>query len=255
MILALVLFVVIAIASLNIASQSVFLFSKSKSVRMDSVVMGMQKTIITSIYNDDAWMNQTAVGSCMKDGSACAGADANPNLFDLKDNSGTVLVRSTSATFGFDTFGNPCNTFNAGAGNNACPIQYQLTWKAVSCAATCIVQVDGTFLFNPQDPSLKALIMNPKKYDFISLRGAESGSLQGACNSMNGIFDQSTNQCQLASGVTTSCPPGQYMASYTNTGQITCKSSFAMTSSCPEGTGAVGFLPNGKLDCRSAIIW
>lgn len=253
LVLALAIVGLISATSLLVSDNVNALLSMGQSARLENAADTIRKRILNGVYNNEAWRTQTAAADqCQRDGTTCAVGQA-PQAFDLLDASGDLINEATSATAGFNLRGETCDTFN-NDGNDACPLRFDLTWEPVNCnAGTCNIEVVGELRYRPSSSGSQSRL-NPANYRIRVVRGREDGSLQNACRSMGGVFDQAENVCNLVSW-SQACPAGQYLVQASSQGDPACRPSLGYGPHCPPGSGAVGVLSDGSLDCRSTLDW
>lgn len=89
---------------------------------------------------------------------------------NFTNENGTLIVETLTANVGFDYSGQRCTTFDATAGNDACPFRAEMRWLA-NCVPTGTtgacqnpeIFYDVTFLYKPAS---NAIVINPAKYAF-----------------------------------------------------------------------------------------
>ena len=164
-----VMIVMVIMGLLGIGTTSL-LKSVTETQRKNNVkaALGQVRDNLKNTLNSDtAWNNTVSqyppggaveIG-CLQDnvleGNAC-NHNAVTNEFIVRDALNAVYYASDQPTAGFDQRGQPCNGFNAGAGNDMCPYRYNLdvTLRCPNMTATCIkpkVIIDATFLVRPRD--------------------------------------------------------------------------------------------------------
>lgn len=258
MITSLMIIAIISVIATSLIDRQRMTMGLSKSDQIDSVASKLQQSLIASIYNNSSW-SETADGSnCALSGDTC-GADDVETEMQLRDTSGAVLADSTVDDQGFDRWGNPCGSFDAANGNDACPFRYNLTWSPVfrpdgTCPATgCPIRVNGALQFRPATNTMG--LINPARYEINVVRGREAGSLREMCAAINGVFNQISDTCELPTAATTQCPAGFYLLSSPETGALRCLPLATTSTPCPLGSGAVGFNNDGSLNCQSILSW
>lgn len=157
----------------------------------------LQSRFKNAIENESAWRNTVNDSTlnpnmtCVKNGTACSAtyvATAYATTLDkivLKDGSNQILYdgRATAAAGsapGFTMGGAPCSTFSyTGAGSDACPIGYYVTWRAEDTSSNPRLTIVAKLVFNPSSgnnigASLNAVSTSTtlNKYDSVVSRTA-----------------------------------------------------------------------------------
>ena len=144
-----------------------------------------------------------ATMDCLKTGTtqvSCPNAyfglapGAIPTQIKILDTSGAVFYDATSPTSGFDLRGQPCSTFNATTGNDACPFRANISWAPADCSlASCpipeLVNVFVTFKYKPAS-SAQQRSVNITRMDTNILRnraGSIAGYVVAGCGSANNL--------------------------------------------------------------------
>jgi prepilin-type N-terminal cleavage/methylation domain-containing protein len=89
-----------------------------------------------NIQNDQAWVNtvnaypisSSSLG-CLRDNiiqTAWCSHETSIDNFNVRDTQNNMFYQASQATRGFTADGQDCNSFNSGAGNDACPYRYNL---------------------------------------------------------------------------------------------------------------------------------
>lgn len=150
--------VVAALASMNVRMRQDQ--TRTASLFHLSVI---SKNLYTLASTQNSWMNslnspqnQTAM-ACLKNRTQCT-SDGQPNslpkkdiAFALLDGAGNVFFDAANPANGFSLAGTPCNTYSA-AGNDECPIRFDLKWSAQCVPPNCIdpqVKVEAQIKYSP----------------------------------------------------------------------------------------------------------
>lgn len=177
------LMVVIGLMGIVMAGMGSF-FSQilrvQEQTRLISNIQILKSTLIRNIESDAAWSNTVnqAINTSMaclrvSDSTLCNHNDSsNFNIFDAANG---LAFNSLVATSGFTKDGVVCNAFTT-AGNDQCPIRWDLRWTVVcpGAVATCktpSIQVLGTFSYEPSDSLLR---VNPSNFHVNMIRGEGS---------------------------------------------------------------------------------
>lgn len=118
---------------------------------------------------------------CLKEKGVCAEGAAIPILMRGVDNE--IFFDSRPGTNGFTDNGAPCNTFNNAAGNNACPISFNITAQ-LNCAGastTCTnptVALTSRMLLRPTGPPG----FLPESWGPINIASYNTDLIQGAAS-------------------------------------------------------------------------
>ncbi len=124
------------------------------------------------------------------------------------------------ATQGFDHEGQICSA----PGTETCPYRFDLRWEAV-CPPSGLCK-------NPQVRLIGQLVrfvpsgvekgrLNTDKYSFNFIQGREANSLRGHCESLNGVYDETTYECELP--LEGECPARQVVVKIDRNMTKTCR--------------------------------
>ncbi|MBY0370401.1 hypothetical protein K2X33_06925 [bacterium] len=155
----------------------------------------VRRTLTAHLQNAQAWSNTLADTSnttmaclrntatrCTHNGNATtatlptvAGIPLADQPFKLRDATNRVMWDSTSTNIGMTTNGTACSTFSD-AGNDDCPLRYELTWSAI-CTGECTnpqIKVQGKVKYRPATPE-RSIAMNGSNYNFeVTINPADS---------------------------------------------------------------------------------
>jgi type II secretory pathway pseudopilin PulG len=137
-----------------------------------------RQTLEQYLNNNLAWQNMVNDSSnasltCLQSTtSSCTGAGGAFRVDDAGAPA-SVIYDPRTAGSGFAPSG-LCATFHASpaAGNDSCPLHFDLSWAPVCWGATCAnpqVQITGTLIYNPETESSA---LNPANYGFVVVRPA-----------------------------------------------------------------------------------
>ncbi len=211
--------------------------------------------VMVLIYNDQAWEATANFDTCMQVGVGCAPGAGGALI--LKDAKGEIYMDPTNVGFGLNREAKPCDStadgqFEPVDGNNRCPYRYELSWSAVNCdAVKCDVEITGTFRYSPSR-SIASMPFNAARYAIKTIRKKEDGSLQAACTSVGGVFDQVRLICTPKPESATLCPNGRVLRILVNGEAPVCEAIVNTLSVCPQGTAARGLAADGSLICEAS---
>lgn len=232
--------------------------------KVKAVAESIRQNVLVQIYNNQAWAATAGSDLCLLSGIECPdpatlppGTPIAAQPLVLKNPEGLVFMDPNNPLDGFNLLGQRCNPAVDGgfqeSGNNACPFRYELTWVPTDCVAgTCTINIVGDLKYRPKSESLDVpLKLDNLKIDFV--RGKEANSLQMACTSVGGVFDQVTLKCSAKSKQTIQCPDGKILKVLVQ-GQIpNCIQLFSPQPPCPQGKAASGIDSTGMLICTAKV--
>lgn len=181
----------------------------------------IRKNLTATLNNSSAWSatvngNSSPAGSgldCIKNSTPCTanGSDLGSGGAPLSDvainkvfdSSGSLVLDLTSSGSGFTPRGETCSNFDStpGAGNDSCPLRFNLTWSAI-CNSSCVnpgVRLSLVPQYNPS--STTRFPFNPANYSSVFFQG----SLSNLCGwSFNGTH--LTETCATYVGIGTQTP-------------------------------------------------
>jgi hypothetical protein len=248
-------FIMLGVANWQTNTNRIKQVQKTKTVA-DSI----RQKVLVQIYNNEAWAATAGGNLCMEKGIQCPDsatvAVGGPLILRTPD--GAVFLDSTAPTEGFNQFGDRCSSatgggFDAVGGNNNCPFQFTLSWTTADCVgASCSVRVMGDLKYRPKTGGFDApLKLENFKIDFV--RGKETNSLQDACTSLGGVFDQVHLKCSARTLQTVTCPDGKVLKVLVEGQLPSCLQLLAPQPPCPQGTAATGISSAGLLICKPKI--
>jgi hypothetical protein len=268
----------VTVAALSVAKWSKETLQIQKSNDPSKAAQLIRENILNSLSSSGVWeqslSNNANLSTCIADKS-CA-FDGNSYVdFDLYSNSGSVLLKSSDASNGFDLKGMVCNSFNSTNGNDSCPLRFVTQVRAdcsVLVAGQCDVQLRGILYYAPLQTgsSLLARSLNSDKYGFNFHLGAIDGTMQAACVALGGSFNKSTLGCDVSNvnlsssktGMTLAqltqlCPAAQQtVANAISSGTLSevtlsqCQLGADLSKSCINGNTLAGSNVDGSIDCR-----
>ena len=178
-----VVLTIMSMIGLGTATMMKNMFSIQKRVDTKSNILQLQNNLETLLKNDDAWgasvtaaANAAKLG-CLTDSVATTCADGfTASDWQVFDNTGALFFRADQATRGFTIDGAPCNTFNRVAGDDTCPLRYDLTWTALCPGTTDPCQkpqvvIVGNLVYAPLNLSDPSQRINVADYQININRG------------------------------------------------------------------------------------
>lgn len=150
--------------------------SQSEMYLRSSLIM-IRQNVVGTISNSDSW-NETrtrnsAVMACTSESQYCTKPASGPApLANIRlfNRMGELVLDSTAATAGYTPSGEPCNTYSP-SGNDACPFNVKLQWRAECTASTCGAggfsapeYVKLAFTYSPSTSGMNKIVFNPSAY-------------------------------------------------------------------------------------------
>jgi hypothetical protein len=279
LIIALLAVVTIAILAAILPSMFNQNLKAIRALSARTAALTVKENVMAVIDNDAAWVatlnNPTNNGAlrCLKiNGAVCTAA--NFQTLEINESDGAPFIQN-GANRGFKFDGTPCSTFKAGGITDDCVYKYTITWDCGPgpCKPTKLqagnpialepsVHIKGAFEFSPKENSLAGMVANdptgplggPSTYHIDFTRGSQSKTLSKFCNSIDGIFDQQTKECESNLGVkgfdcTTILGPQSWFAGFNPDGSPNCIWDPKVNKSCPPGTAVRGYAADGGLVC------
>lgn len=147
----------------------------------------IRRSLSATVQNDNAWQNTVNDASnsslaCLRNSTSCTddGAAAGTPLVDrpfrLHDAQNQIVYDPLTASNGFTTSGTLCGDYST-AGNDSCPIRFELLWTAV-CSTPCInpqVRVKGILNYSPATVT-RTIAINRDNYSFDIIRGLSNAN-------------------------------------------------------------------------------
>ncbi|MCM2277198.1 MAG: hypothetical protein NDJ89_03920 [Oligoflexia bacterium] len=228
--------------------------SASKRRIFSLKAMLVQKKVVATIENDEAWQltrdhpDNAGMFGCLSTNNCPAGA----RRFALYDSRGQKLLDSRIESEGLDVSGIPCIIPGAGAGGGGveaerCVFRFDLQWEpdCTGCARQR-ARVLGDF------ETLSRMSLNLSRYRIDFVRGGAAGSLSESCRAMKGEIDQADHNSCILAVVGEACSNGAALIGVDPaTGLKICRTMPAIGSPCTGGRGVIGFAQNGKLLCAN----
>lgn len=190
--------------------------------------------------------------ACFAAGTTCAAfATPQPLQFPID---GSVLDGSATST-GMTNKGDFCSTFDAAAGNSACPVGISLSWVA-NCDDVNCLHAQPKVIIKFQTREAGGSLQNLKSYDLIAFKDARLEALNEVCTSMGGVLVGMT--CSIAA-LSTACDPSNalgagasYPLGFNGAGAVVCGKPSPGT--CAASDVATGFNALGGLLCAPACL-
>lgn len=281
--LGLSILLILAVSSLFTKS-----FVQLKGVETQVSLQTLKTNILVAIENKESF-NRTilnaanaAAFACINNGTDCTGQTGDITIVSYNPTTGieTVLpATAPGATNGFDINGQPCNTFDAANGNDACPFKYETKWTArceankniggaASAEGRCFnptIEISVNFLMKPARTADFNEIY-PNKYSIKLLKSQVKSNVNVQCGQVAGAFLMG-DTCVLptlggaGSTCVGFCPGAQALVTGFNTNgtpRCTCIAA-AVDRSCntvanPIGRVLLGVNPDGSLICGDGLL-
>lgn len=192
---------------------------KSRKVKVYSTVENVRKTLMKTVMNDKSWnysINDSANVelACLRNKTDCTGAKGVLRLWKTEDQ--LVFENkfdSKKPTDGFTNEGVPCNSFNASAGNDDCPIRPKVTFEALCSTSPCLdppFQVNIQFLHKPS-----GMKVYPIERFNMTMYKTSLSTVGTLCELMGGEVDEETKKCELGFHIEEfQCPSGEAITSF-----------------------------------------
>lgn len=213
-------------------------------------VESIKSEIINGLRGKDSWAQIIASPanpslSCVRDITPCDPL-VNQGLIQVLDAKGGIIFDSTVARNGFNERGEACTTFDAFAGNDACPFRYEVKWTP-TCSGSCInpeIRLDVALLYSPKQSSFR---IDTQKHALLFYRSPIFDSLSSNCTTLNGVFNAATGVCEWTRLSSNCSSTNQVLVGFDASGNEICEPFPAVT--CPAGEFITGFASDGSLQC------
>ncbi len=160
-----------------------------KQANIANTMENLRSRVNGALSSSEGWLNtlnhanNNGITNCLRDGTVCATIrDTNIGPISIVDNGNNVIFDQTLGSAGFDTFGQPCNTFNpaVGLGDDLCPISLTAVIRGtcVDGGAGCAnpsARITVDFLYNANTTSLSNAV-NVDRYRLVINRGSISAN-------------------------------------------------------------------------------
>lgn len=271
LVIALIISVVVAIFALTLPRFFSELNSEYKVHNAKATALMIKENLISILDNDSAWY-QTVMNNnnlaCLRSPGGGAPCSTFGNI-EVYEGDGVKFL-SNAPSSGFDIQGNPCDNFDPVNGHESCVFKYNVTWSCYGAcgttsftgaqfvASTPQIQLHATLQYSPKGSTLKNALRvadssanGSSPYTINFVRGHENNTLSNYCNSINGVFDQSSGQCQATTGepVNFTCPDRYWFVGFNPDGSPNCAPDIKLNAGCPNGKAALGYDANGGLLC------
>jgi Tfp pilus assembly protein PilV len=203
----------------------------SALLRSTRIVVTARSHIEAALKNPAAWRQTVALNSSF----ACAGtggcslSSAPDGYYDFVLYGVTagekLTYDATDSTTRYALQGGACPVSTADP-SPQCPMKYVAKWKPLCSTYPCKqptldIKVSLVLEFG----SSSAPILNARKYDYTAIRNIDDGSLQSACQILNGTYNSVTGTC-YPKNAGASCvalgKPAQIVTGVASDGTITC---------------------------------
>ena len=135
-----------------------------------------------------------------------------------------VTFDSTDTTTRYSIQGGACPVGTANP-DPQCPIKFIARWKPLCQTYPCLNPTLDIKVILVPEFGTNAPPFNPAKYEYTTVRGIDDGSLQSACQILNGTYNVVTGTC-YPKNAGRSCvalgKPAQIVSSVATDGSITC---------------------------------
>lgn len=209
--------------------------------------------VIANMIKDESGENPSV--HCLRDNQDCQDVRYNPdaanyNRLILRSRQGDVISNSTNLASGFTYSGQPCEGFDAAAGNDNCPFRVVVHWypQCAGSLTSCLspeLLIMAEFRYSPQVGL--PMRIDPDRYTFKILRSFKSNSITETCTQQNGVMTSATT-CVIG-GLDSPCAVGTAIVGFTNENVKICQPLTLPSQSCPGGTFLQGFNSDGTQIC------
>lgn len=258
--------VMIATALLTIAGVSMMGLSQlanqdSVQLRATRVALTARTQIEAALKNPTAWRQTVAQNTsfaCITSATGCSLASGNNGYYDFVLFGTTpgekITFDPTDLTTRYNIQGGPCPA-GASSTDSQCPIKYIATWKPLCQNYPCTNPPLDIKISLAQEFGSKAPPLNSGKYEYATVRGLDDGSLQSACQILNGTYNIVTGTC-YPKNAGKSCAaigkPAQIISSVASDGSITCTPLY--TKQCDPLTQVMtGINALGEAQCAARV--
>ncbi len=197
---------IMSLVGVGVSSLLTNMISIQKKVEKKDSILQFKNALEANIKDNTSWAfsvyhaTNAATLNCLRDDVGGCVDLTTFNNFNVFNRAGAIIFQGASATGGFTYAGISCNTFDAAAGNDACPLRYNLSWTVrcpggVNPCNKPIVHVQGLLVNNPQNKSdtsnnidVGAYTLDFNRGDLMRYEPLEvrhiqyDGSAPGACN-------------------------------------------------------------------------
>ena len=201
-------------------------------------------------------------------GAVCANNSGPINLIEA--DGVTMLFQQSNLNAGFTETGEKCLTHGIDAVKDNCTIRFNVQWSCNGpCAPTQIsggaiipsapkISFSANFIYIPKRTDIASVNLRDdtvggidSKYKFNFNRGKRVNTLSNYCNSLQGVFNSQTQNCQTPFGAPPGfdCAPPSWFTGFHADGTPQCMTDNTIGIYCPTGYGVVGYDTNGGLIC------
>ncbi|MBL7543226.1 MAG: prepilin-type N-terminal cleavage/methylation domain-containing protein [Bdellovibrionaceae bacterium] len=136
-----------------------------------------------------------------------------------------------------------------------CPIKFMARWKPLCQTYPCLNPTLDVKISLVPEFGTNAPLFNPQKYEYATVRGIDDGSLQSACQILNGTYNVITGTC-YPKNAGRSCAalgrPAQIITSVAADGSITCAPLYS--GQCNAATQVMnGINTSGVAQCTTKV--
>ncbi len=258
--------VMVATGMLSLAGLSMMALAQltnqdSLQLRATRVAFAARAQIEAALKNPASWRSTVAQNTsftCVSTSPGCNLSSSNNGYYDFvlygigaKEK---VTFDSTDPTTRYSIRGGACPAGTANP-DSSCPIKFIARWKPLCQIYPCLnPTLDIKVSLVPEFGS-NAPPFNPQKYEYTTVRGVDDGSLQSACQILNGTYNLATATC-FPKNAGKSCAalgkPAQIVSSVDTDGNITCAPLY--TGQCNSATQVMnGISSSGTAQCAAKV--
>ncbi len=250
----------LTVAGVAMLSLSQLANKDSVQLRSTRVALTARSNVEAALKNPAAWRQtvaQNASFACAN-GGGCLLSAVNSGYYDFilygAVNGEKVSYDATDPTTRYSIQGGPCPAGYPDP-DTRCPIKYRALWKPVCQAYPCTdptldIKISLVLDFGSNQPPI-----NAAKYEYDKVRGYNDGSLQSACQVLDGTYNSITGTC-YPKNAGKSCAalgkPAQIVSGVAADGSIACSPLY--TGQCNPATQVmVGINALGVVQCAPRV--
>ncbi len=219
------------IAGLSIMGLSQLANQDSLQLRATRVALTARAQIEAALKNPASWRQSVAQNTsfaCVNTSPGCNLSGSNAGYYDFvlygTGAGEKVTFDSTDTTTRYSIQGGACPAGTASP-DPQCPIKFMARWKPLCQTYPCLNPTLDIKVSLVPEFGTNAPPFNPAKYEYATVRGVDDGSLQSACQILNGTYNVATGTC-YPKNAGKSCvalgKPAQIVSSVAADGSITC---------------------------------
>ena len=228
--------VMVATGMLTIAGMSMMALSQlanqdSLQLRATRVALTARAQIEAALKNPASWRQSVAQNTsfaCVNTPPGCNLSGSNAGYYDFVlygiGPGEKVTFDSTDTTTRYSIQGGACPAGTANP-DPQCPIKFMARWKPLCQTYPCLNPTLDIKISLVPEFGMNSPPFNPAKYEYATVRGIDDGSLQSACQILNGTYNGPAGTC-YPKNAGKSCAalgkPAQIISSVAADGSITC---------------------------------